>query len=147
MWSNTEGLGLTPEAPLHTKSLLSAWAPPPALCQNRTSVRRGGEATADCSLSLCNLLCTLISFPFPQAVLVCCSSGTSDKHSIFPGQGGNEEALVGHVVKILKYILCRWLVADTLIHGQRGRPQVVSIKEVNLGIIKEHARQVIGILL
>lgn len=54
---------------------------------------------------------------------------------------------MGHAVKILKYVLCCWLIADTLIHGRKGRPRVVSIKDMNLGIIKEHIRQVTGILL
>lgn len=44
-------------------------------------------------------------------------------------------------VKSLKYALCCWLIADTLIHGRKERPQVDSIKDMNLGIIKEHIRQ------
>lgn len=51
---------------------------------------------------------------------------------------------MGHAVKRLKYVLCCWLIADTLIHGQKGRTRVVSIKDMNLGIIEEHIRQAIG---
>jgi len=54
---------------------------------------------------------------------------------------------VGHAVKILKYVPCCWLTADTLIHGHKGRPRVVSIKDMNLGIIKVHIRQAISTLL
>lgn len=45
---------------------------------------------------------------------------------IFPGHRGNEYALVGHPVKILKYGLHCQIIADTLIHGHKGRPRVVS---------------------
>lgn len=51
-----------------------------------------------------------------------------------------------HAVKILKYVLCCWLIADTLIPGRKGRPRVVSINDTNLGIIKQHMRQATGIL-
>lgn len=108
---------------------------------------RGGEATTGCSLFFCNSLRPPISFSFSQTILVCWSSGILHRQLIFPGHGGNEEALVGHAVKVLKYVLCCWLIADTLIHGRKGRPRVVSIKDMNLGIIKEHIRQVTGILL
>lgn len=105
---------------------------------------RRGEATTGCSLAFCNSFHPPISFS--QTILVCWSSGISHRQFISPGHGGNGEALVGHAVKILKYVLCCWLIAYTLIHGRKGRSRVVSIKDTNLGIIKEHIRQVIGIL-
>lgn len=108
---------------------------------------RGGEATAGCSPALCNSLHPHIYFPLSQTILVCWLSGISHRQFIFPGHWGNEEALVGHAVDTLKYIPCCWLIADTLIHGRKGRPREVSIRDMNLRIVKEHVRQAIGILL
>lgn len=99
---------------------------------------REGEETTGCSLAFCDSF-HIHFFFFSQTILVCWSS-ISLRQFIFPGHGGNEEAPVG-AVKSLKYALCCWLIADTLIHGRKERPQVDSIKDMNLEIIKEHIRQ------